>query len=437
MASLFTQSNGTRRIQFLLNGQRKGIRLGAMPQRMAEGVSRHIDALIQAKLSSQALDADTASWLGKLDDKLYGRLAAAGLVAPRSSDSLGAFIDKVIAGASVKPETALFYGHTARCMKEYFKPETPLRDITPAGADAFKSWLLNSQGLATATTARRIVLARQFFRIAMRWELIPKNPFDGVKGGGQSNEKRKHFVPLDVVEKILAACPDAQWRCIIALSRFAGIRVPSELLPLRWTDVDWSANSIRIKSPKTEHHEGGASRTIPLFSELRPYLLDAFEQAADGDEYVITRYRDTTQNLRTQFERIAVKAGVIMWSKPFHNMRASRESELMREYDLATVCRWIGNSPAIAAKHYATSVDLNADFKRASGQADKATAPAVQNAVQHLHETPCNAVKAESETSDNSSVFTTMHNDTYVDMGDTGFEPVTSCVSCMRSNQLS
>ena len=24
-----------------------------------------------------------------------------------------------------------------------------------------------------------------------------------------------------------------------------------------------------------------------------------------------------------------------------------------------------------------------------------------------------------------------------VDMGDTGFEPVTSCVSCMRSNQLS
>jgi hypothetical protein len=39
----------------------------------------------------------------------------------------------------------------------------------------------------------------------------------------------------------------------------------------------------------------------------------------------------------------------------------------MREYDLATVCRWIGNSPAVAARHYATSVDLDADFRRAAG----------------------------------------------------------------------
>ena len=237
--------------------------------------------------------------------------------------------------------------------------------------------------------------------------------------------------------KILDASPDVQWRCIIALSRFAGIRVPSELLPLRWADINWEENSIVIRSPKTEHHEGGASRTIPLFAELRPYLLEAFEAAPEGSEYVITAYRDTTQNLRTQFERIARRAGVAMWPKPFHNMRASRESELMREYDLATVCKWIGNSPAIAAKHYATSIDLNADFKRASGQAESTGAGAVQNAVQYLHETPCMAVKPESETCDNSRVFTTMHNDTYVDMGDTGFEPVTSCVSCMRSNQLS
>ena len=43
----------------------------------------------------------------------------------------------------------------------------------------------------------------------------------------------------------------------------------------------------------------------------------------------------------------------------------SRETELMRSYDLATVCRWIGNSPAVAAKHYAMSTDLNADFQRA------------------------------------------------------------------------
>ncbi len=429
MASLFTQSNGTRRIQFLLNGQRKGIRLGSMPLRMAESMSRHVDALIQSRLSSMALEADTASWLGKLDDTLYGRIAAAGLVAPRSSASLGAFLDKALAGMAVKPETATFYGHTVRCLKEYFTPEKPLRDITPADADAYKSWLISHEKLSMATTARRIVAARTFFRMAMRWELIDRNVFDGIKGGVQCNEKRKFFVSMDVVAKILDACPDAQWRCIIALSRFGGIRVPSELLPLRWADINWAENSIVIHSPKTEHHEGGATRTIPLFAELRPYLLEAFEAAPEGSEYVITAYRDTTQNLRTQFNRIARRAGVAMWPKPFHNMRASRESELMREYDLATVCKWIGNSPAIAAKHYATSIDLNADFKRASG--------AVQKAVQYLHEMPCVAVKPETETCDNSRVFTTMHRNRNMKMGLNGFEPLTSSLSVTRSNQLS
>ena len=36
------------------------------------------------------------------------------------------------------------------------------------------------------------------------------------------------------------------------------------------------------------------------------------------------------------------------------------------------VCRWIGNSPAVAAKHYATSIDLNADFQPAAGFATEA-----------------------------------------------------------------
>ena len=49
----------------------------------------------------------------------------------------------------------------------------------------------------------------------------------------------------------------------------------------------------------------------------------------------------------------------------------------MREYDLSTVCHWIGNSPAVAAKHYAMSIDRNADFRRAIGSKE-----AQQNAQQ-------------------------------------------------------
>jgi len=39
-----------------------------------------------------------------------------------------------------------------------------------------------------------------------------------------------------------------------------------------------------VRSPKTEHHEGGESRVVPIFPELRPYLEAVFDQAEPGTE---------------------------------------------------------------------------------------------------------------------------------------------------------
>ena len=138
---------------------------------------------------------------------------------------------------------------------------------------------------------------------------------------------------------------------MVGLARFGGLRTPSETLLLTWADIDWDRGTIRVQSPKTAHHDGHAVRTVPLFAELRPLLMDAFEAADDGAEHVITRYRDAKQNLGMQLSRIVRRAGLEPWPRQWQNLRASRESELMREYDLSTVCRWIGNSPAVAAKH--------------------------------------------------------------------------------------
>ena len=48
---------------------------------------------------------------------------------------------------------------------------------------------------------------------------------------------------------------------------------------------------------------------MPIFPELRPFLLEVFEQAEPGTTHVITRYRDRNSNLRTQLHRIIRKAG--------------------------------------------------------------------------------------------------------------------------------
>src|SRR4029453_10187764 len=105
----------------------------------------------------------------------------------------------------------------------------------------------------------------------------------------------------------------------------------SELLGLRWQDVDWEHSRLTIRSPKTEHHEGQGMRIMPLFPEFRPYLEAAWDVAEEGAEYVITKHRHQDKNLRSQLERFIVRAGLKPWPKLFQNLPASRATELAAE----------------------------------------------------------------------------------------------------------
>ncbi|MCE9607586.1 MAG: site-specific integrase [Planctomycetia bacterium] len=165
----------------------------------------------------------------------------------------------------------------------------------------------------------------------------------------------------------------------MALRQF-GMR-SSETLSLRWADVDWANSRVRVRSPKTEHIEGKESRMIPLFPELRPFLQEAWEQAAPKAEFVVMSYRSIKQNLGTQFKRIIERAGLEPWPKLFQNLRSTRETELMESFPAHVVCAWIGNSEAVARKHYLQVTDDH--FAKASGQAVKP----VQNTVQQSAET--------------------------------------------------
>ena len=74
--------------------------------------------------------------------------------------------------------------------------------------------------------------------------------------------------------------------------------------------------------------------------------------------------------------------GIVLtpWPKPFHNLRASRETELAATFPLHVVCEWIGNSERIADRHYLQVTDEH--FETAAGGAAKSDANALQNAVQ-------------------------------------------------------
>ena len=155
-----------------------------------------------------------------------------------------------------------------------------------------------------------------------------------------------------MAQLVLDACPDYEWRLIFALSRYGGLRCPSEHLRLRWADIDWEHERITVHAVKTEHHQGKGTRLVPIFPELMPYLREAFERAEAGAEHVISRYRRGNANLRTQLERIILRAGLKPWPRLFQNLRSTRQTELEERFPSHVVCAWIGNSIKVAEKHY-------------------------------------------------------------------------------------
>ncbi len=394
MASIGTDPNGHRRVLFVAaDGSRKTVRLGKVSQRTAEQAQTHVEELLSASINRHPIARQTALWLAEIGPRLHDRLARAGLVAPRAAiegTKLAGFIDSYIAGrVDTKPRTIVNLNQARKALVRHFGADKPLAAITPGDADAFRLAMLG-KGLADNTVRRMCGRARQFFRAAIRLELVHRNPFDGIKCAVGANAERLYFVTQQEAAKVLDACPDAEWRLIFALSRYAGMRCPSEHRALRWGDVDWEHNRMTVRSPKTEHYVGKASRLVPIFPELRPYLLEAFEQAAPGTEYVIARCRDGSVNLRTQLERIIKRAALKPWPKLFHNLRATRETELAEDFPLHVVCSWIGNSQPIAAKHYLQVTDEH--FERAIG--DGEAGKAAQNPAQ---QPPANTREASQE----------------------------------------
>ena len=206
---------------------------------------------------------------------------------------------------------------------------------------------------------------KQFWLAALKAKLISENPFAEQDCQVRPVEQRFFYVDTDTIRKVIASAIDTEWRLIVALTRFAGLRCPSEVLCLKWCDVNWAEHKMLVTAPKTEHYEGKATRWVPLFSELRPYLAETFEEAEEGAVYVITRYRHRNSNLRTQLGRICKAAGVEMWQKPFQNLRSSAEIDLNQEFPQHVVARWLGHSENIAFEHYLRTTD--ADFMRAAG----------------------------------------------------------------------
>ena len=379
MASLSKETaSGLYRILLVgSDGKRRTIRTGVSNKKLAETNRTRVEELHACKLACVPHNADLATWLAGVGDELHAKLSAVGLIPGRQSAALGPFLDEYIAHRSVggKATTVITLRQVRIDLGNHFGAATPLRAIGHAEAEGFKRHYL-ARKLASATTARRLKMAAMFFKVARKGKLVGENPFDDVRHRSENPEENRHYVAAEVARRLIGGCTSVDWRTLVALARFGGLRCPNEAYLLAWSAIDFPARRMVVPSPKTECH-GKPSRVVPIFPAPRPFLEEARRHAPVasfvlGDD-TAERYRRIAReggagwngvSLHALVLKVFRRAGLEPWPRPFQNMRASCETDLMQDHPIHVVTAWMGNTPKIALAHYLQTTE--GDFRKAA-----------------------------------------------------------------------
>jgi len=359
--SIVNRPNGRTEIQFKApDGKRKTIRLGVVSVQQARDFSRRVDQLVSAKMLAHPLDHSLLTWLRDLPAATRKKLVAAGLVESAGGPhSISALIEAHEKSLAIADSTRGTLKYVRENLKKFFGESRDIATITPADADEFRAWLpahgADQKGstLAETTCSRMAKRAKQMFEYATtkkKW--LPENPFGHMTGWKDSNRERDYFVSLDLTQRILDAATNAEFRAIVALSRGAALRCPSEILQLRWEWIDWEGGWIHPRVPKNRRYEGKEIRDVPLFPLARKYLDELHQVAPERQPLVFPNHQMTGAGVTSELQRVCRSINVALWAKPWQNMRASCETELLESFPVTVVTAWVGHSPRVMQKHY-------------------------------------------------------------------------------------
>lgn len=193
------------------------------------------------------------------------------------------------------------------------------------------------------------------------------------------------FLSLEELEGILAAAPSTPLgrtdRLLYLTAAMTGLR-RGEVVALRWQDVDWSSNLVRVRrsftrgefgTPKTRR----SSRAVPLAPRLRAELEQHHRQTPyASDDDLVFAHPDSgavldPSKLRKRFQACARRAGV----RPvrLHDLRHTFGTQMAAAgAPLRALQEWLGHSDLRTTLIYA---DFALDPHQGALYAERAFTP--------------------------------------------------------------
>jgi site-specific recombinase XerD len=206
---------------------------------------------------------------------------------------------------------------------------------------------------ASSTINREVSILKQMFTYLVRTERLDRNPAAEIAQEKNVVTRDRWLAPEEEL-RLIAEAP-AWLKPIIKFATATGMR-RSEILTLKWPDVDRKQRVVRVKTSKN-----GKPRIIPLTTRAFEALDETEERQVRGqNSLVFTDRLDHPvfpNTLEYNFRLAAIEAG--LEDLHFHDLRHTFATRLVqRGVDLYAVQRLLGHkNPAMTQRYSHHSVE--------------------------------------------------------------------------------
>jgi integrase len=236
------------------------------------------------------------------------------------------------------------YERTDRRIKKHIKPyfgRLDLANISKQRIDNYKA-MRRKQGAKPNTIRLELACLSHMFKMAINWKYLFVNPMKGIEKPRIAKQPPR-FLMDDEADRLLKACSPYLYP-IVLCALHTGMR-KSELLNLRWVDVDFKRRQIVIRSNSGYHTKNYDYRYVGINSTLYR-VLSVLPKLC---EYVFTyrgqRIKDVKKALQAAYKKAKLNYGGL------HILRHTFATNLIKKgTELEKIQQLLGH------KHFSTTL---------------------------------------------------------------------------------
>jgi integrase len=217
---------------------------------------------------------------------------------------------------------------------------TPADEITAHDVEIYKNRRRNI--VKPATVNRELSCIKHMYTKAVQWGFVKNNPLRCVMKFKEPPGRVRYLV-RDEIKTLIACCAD-HLKPIVAMALTTGMR-KSEILNLRWSDVDMDNRLITIRKTKNNR-----MKILPI-NRILHNTLNKLGPRKDSSYIFTNKDGKPFKQVHRGFKAALRRAGIKDFR--FHDLRHTFASHLvMRGVDIRTVQELLGHKNIMMTMRY-------------------------------------------------------------------------------------